>query len=314
MSSAKSAGKYAFSLSVLAAILYLIGATDIFSAVSGANPWMVIVAISLAFFSQVLSAARLTQLVQLQQMSLTLLRVLLIGLSAVFYGLLIPGGSVAAFAMRFIQLSREAQVESVAAALIMDRVIATVFLIAIGIVAISFDRAEPFSAVAVAIGTFLTVGVFMYRRRFLRRMLDWLENASNRDVSTKFRDYAKRIGRAFFKYLEADGRQISIIAGATLLAHLCGCLVYFTIANSLDLNIALLSICWIRSGIILATMIPVSAAGVGLREVAAITLLVPIGIDEAHAVGFSLLILIVTPLSVGLIGGVAELYRVIRSN
>jgi hypothetical protein len=38
------------------------------------------------------------------------------------------------------------------------------------------------------------------------------------------------------------------------------------------------------------------------------------GIDEAQAVGFSLLILLVTPLSVGLIGGVAELYRVIRLN
>jgi uncharacterized protein (TIRG00374 family) len=275
---------------------------------------MVIVAISLALVSQVFSAMRLNQLVQLQDISLTLLRVLLIGLSAVFYGLLIPGGSVAAFAMRFIQLSREARVESVAVALIMDRIIATVFLIAVGIVAISFDRAEPLWAVAVSIGTFLTVGVFMYGRHFLRRMLDSLENASSRDVSTRLRDYARRTGRALLNYLEADGRQISIIAGATLLAHLCGCLVYFTIANSLDLNITLLTICWIRSGIILATMIPVSVAGVGLREVAAIVLLVPIGIDEAQAVGFSLLILIVTPLSVGLIGGLAELYRVIRPN
>jgi uncharacterized protein (TIRG00374 family) len=314
MSAAKSVGKYAFSLSVLAAILYLIGATDVYSAVAGVDPSMVILAIGLALASQAFSAVRLNQLVLLQDISLTLLRVLLIGLSAVFYGLLVPGGSVAAFAMRFVKLSREARVESVAAALIMDRVIATVFLIAIGITAISFDRAEPFWAITVAVGTLLTVGVFLFGRRVLRYLLDWLESASSRDLSTRLRDLARRIGRAFAKYLEADGRQISIIAGATLMAHLCGCLVYFTIAESLDLNVTLLSICWIRSGIILATMIPVSVAGVGLREVAAIILLVPIGTSEAQAVGFSILILLVTPLGVGLIGGVAELYRVIRLN
>ena len=63
---------------------------------------------------------------------------------------------------------------------------------------------------------------------------------------------------------------------------------------------------------ILSTMIPVSVAGLGLREVAAIALLLPLGTGEAQAVGFSILIFLVTPFTVGLIGGAAELYRVAR--
>jgi uncharacterized membrane protein YbhN (UPF0104 family) len=59
-------------------------------------------------------------------------------------------------------------------------------------------------------------------------------------------------------------------------------------------------------------MIPISVAGLGLREAAAIGLLVPLGVGEAQAVGFSLLIFLVSPLIVGLIGGSGELLRLGR--
>lgn len=312
MPSVKSVGKFAFSLSVLAAIFYLIDANDILATIVSADPGAVIVAIGFAFSAQLFSATRLNRLALLQDISLTFVRVLLIGLSAVFYGLVVPGGTVATFAVRFIQLSQEARVESVVAALIMDRVIATVFLVAVGIIAIAFDQAEPLWAVVIAAGTFLAAGIFVFGRRLFLRMIVWLENASSRDLLNTLHGVAGRIGRAFQKYSAADSGQILTIVAATLLAHLCGCLVYFTIAKSLGLNLTLLSICWIRSGMILSTMIPVSVAGLGVREVAGIALLVPLGIGEAQAVGFSILVFLVTPVVVGLIGGTAELYRVAR--
>ena len=312
MPSVKSAGKYAFSLSVLTAIFYLIDANDILATMATANLWAVIVAIGFALGAQVFSAMRLNRLAFLQEISLTFVKVMLIVLSAVFYGLVVPGGTVAAFVVRFVQLSQEARVESVAATLIVDRVIATVFLIAIGVIAIAFDQAEPAWAIVVAVGIFLAVGIFVFGRRFLLRIMDSLENASNRGLTSRLHESVGRVGRAFLKYSAAESWQILIIVAATLFAHLCGCLVYFTIAKSLGLNFTLLSICWIRSGMILSTMIPVSVAGLGLREVAAIALLVPLGIGEAQAVGFSILVFLVTPFTVGLMGGAAELYRVAR--
>ena len=96
-------------------------------------------------------------------------------------------------------------------------------------------------------------------------------------------------------------------------AHLSGCLVFFMIAKSMGLHISFVSACWIRSGIILFTMIPLSVAGLGLREVAAVALLVPLGIAEAQAVGFAILVFLVTPVIVGLIGGAAEWYRIVRT-
>lgn len=309
MPSVKSVGKFAFSLSVLAAIFYLIDANAVFAALVNADPWMVIFAIGFALGSQVFSAMRLQRLAILQDISLAFVRVFFIGLSAVFYGLIVPGGTVAAFAVRFIQLSREARVESVAAALITDRVIATIFLIAIGIIAISLDRADPLLAGAIATVAALAVGTLVFGRQLLLRMWNRLKSDSSRLLPVKLHDYASRVSNAFVKYSAADSRQITTIGASTLLAHLCGCLVYYTVAKSLDLNLTLLTVCWIRSGMILSTMIPISVGGLGVREVAAIVLLATLGIGEAQAVGFSILIFLVTPVIVGLIGGSAELYR-----
>lgn len=309
MPSVKSAAKLAFSLSVLAAIFYLIDANDVGAAMVSADPWLVLAAISLALGSQVFSAARLRQLALLQDISLTFVKVLLIGLSAVFYGLVVPGGTVGAFAVRFIQLSREARVESVAVTLIMDRVVATIFLVAIGIVAICVDQAEPLLAVAMATVTLVAVGAIMSGRSLILRTWNWLGENTSRYLPDKAHEYTGRITGALANYSSADGRQIAIVTLSTLLAHLFGCLVYYTVASSLGLDFSLLSACWVRSGMILATMIPVSVAGLGLREVAAIVLLAPLGIGEAQAVGFAILVFLVTPVIVGLIGGAAEFFR-----
>jgi uncharacterized protein (TIRG00374 family) len=309
--SVKSTARYVFSVSILAIILYLFDANDVLTTMVSADFGSVLIAVGLALSSQVFSAIRLNRLALLQDISLSFGRVFLIGLSAVFYGLVVPGGAVAAFAARFVQLSENARVESVAASLVVDRVIATVFLIAVGTIAIAFDKAEPLWAVVIAAGTVFSAGIFVFGRRLFLRLIDRLDNASSRDSPSRLRGFSERIIGAFLKYSTAGSGQILIVLAASLLAHLCGCLSYFTIAKSLGLNITFLSICWIRSGMILSTMIPVSVAGLGLREVAAIGLLVPLGVGEAQAVGFSILIFLVTPVIVGLIGGSGELLRLI---
>ena len=310
----RSLGKYAFSLVVLATIFYLIDAHDIFDTMSSIDPAAVLVAVGLALSAQFFSAMRLYRLALLQGISLTYMSVLVVGLSAVFYGLVVPGGSVAAFASRFIQLSREARVESVAVTLIVDRFVATVFLIAIGVIAIVLDQAEASWALPIAVAAFLAAGVLVTGRLVFMRMKSSIKYTSNRDQPNRLKEIANRIGRAFLKYSATDTGQVLIIVTASLLAHLSGCLLYWAIAKSLGLDFTLLSMCWIRSGMILITMIPVSVAGLGLRELAAIALLAPLGIGEAQAVGFSIMVFLVTPLAVGLIGGIAELFRVARLN
>ena len=311
MPAVKTAARYVFSVSVFILILYLFDAKDVLATIAGADVTSVVIAIGFALGAQCFAAVRLKQLLVLQDIMLSLRKVFFVGLSAMFYGLVIPAGTVAAFAVRFVQLSRNARVEPVAAALVVDRVIATVFLVVIGTMTIALDQAEPLWAGVIVAGTIFGAGIFAFGRRSSMWVIKRLDTVANNERSNRLRRFGVRISSTFFNYSTAGGGEVLIVLATSLLTHLCGCLAYYAIAIGMGLDISFLSICWIRSGMILSTMIPLSVAGLGLREIAAISLLVPLGFSEAQAVGFSILIFLATAVIIGLIGGFGELLRAV---
>lgn len=307
MSAVKTAARYFFSASVFIIILYLFNANDVLTTMSGANIVSVVIAVGFSLGAQLFSAIRLHQLLVLQDIILSIRKVLFIGLSAVFYGLMIPGGTVAAFVVRFVQLSRNARIECVAAALVVDRIIATVFLVVIGTIAIAFDQVDPLWAGVMITGTIFSVGLFMFGQRSSTWLFDRLDNVASNESPGRLRRLGMKICKSLSNYSTISNKQALIILTVSLLAHLCGCLAYYAIATGIGLDLSFLSICWIRSGLILSVMIPVSVAGLGVREITAIGLLVPLGFGEAQAIGFSILIFLGTAVMPGLVGGLSEL-------
>ena len=75
----------------------------------------------------------------------------------------------------------------------------------------------------------------------------------------------------------------------------------------MDINISIASIGWIRSLVVLITMIPISISGMGLREGSFIFILGTYGVGEETAFAYSLLIFAVTRIFPGLLGGLFEL-------
>jgi hypothetical protein len=307
MSARRTGARIVFSVAVLVSVFYLFDAHAVVVTLAATDVASMLLAVALSLSAQLFSAMRLRRLLLIQEIALPLGRVYLIGLSAVFYGLLIPGGTVAAFAVRFARLARHARLETIAAALVVDRVVATVFLVAIGVVAAAFDRADPFWVSAVAVAAACGAAAVLARRRLPR-----LESVAGPAPSGRLAKAVRRVSEAFLRYSTATPRQILSLVWTSLLAHVCGCLAYCAIAKGMGLDLALLTACWVRSGVILATMIPVSLAGIGLRELAAIGLLVPLGFGEADAIGYSLLIFLVTAVIVGVIGGLSELGQLVR--
>lgn len=307
MTAVKTAARYFFSASVFTIILYLFNANDVLATMADTNIISIVTAVGLSLGAQLFSAIRLKQLLVLQGITLSIRKVLFIGLSAVFFGLIIPGGAVAAFAVRFVQLSRNARIEFVAAALVMDRIIATVFLVVIGAMAIAFDQVESLWVGVIVTGTIISVVFFVFGERSSAWVIDWLDNVTVNESPGRLHRFGMRICKTLLNYSTISGKQVLIVLAASLLAHLFGCLAYYVIAIGMGLELSFLSICWIRSGLILSVMIPVSVAGLGVRELTAVGLLIPLGFDEVQAVGFSILIFLSTSVILGLIGGFFEL-------
>lgn len=94
-----------------------------------------------------------------------------------------------------------------------------------------------------------------------------------------------------------------------MLAHLFGTAAYFCLAGALELEIGFAAIGWVRAAMVLATLLPVSIAGLGLREAAAVLLLAPHAIGDAAALAFALLVFAVSELAVSTLGGLLEAVR-----
>jgi uncharacterized protein (TIRG00374 family) len=302
----KTVARYAFAVIVLALILYLLDTNDVIETMAGANIASVAIAVAWSLGTRFFAAVRLRLLLVMQGALLSLRRVYFVGLSAVFYGLLVPGGTIAAFMARFVQFAKDARVEAIGAALVVDRVVATVFLLAVGAVAIALDRADPLWAGVIVVGTVLATVAVLFGRRSVPWLSERMDSIAGDGSSSRWRRLLADIGRAFLNYSDATRSQMLIVVATSLIAHLCGCLAFYTIALGIELDLSFLTVCWIRSGIILSAMLPISVAGLGVRELTAIALLAPLGFAEAEAVAFSILIFLVTPVTIGLIGGLGE--------
>ena len=97
-----------------------------------------------------------------------------------------------------------------------------------------------------------------------------------------------------------------------VVVHLIGIVAFAMVAAALGLELSYLTIGWTRSAAILVAILPVSLAGLGLREGAFVLLLAPYGIAPADALAYSLLAFTTTVLAIGLIGGVVEAFRLLR--
>ena len=89
------------------------------------------------------------------------------------------------------------------------------------------------------------------------------------------------------------------------LYHRIGVLSFFCFAKSLDINLSILVIGWIRSAMAIAIMIPLSFAGIGIREGTLVFLLGQYGVMQSDSMALSFLFLFRSLLT-SLVGGVFE--------
>lgn len=91
-------------------------------------------------------------------------------------------------------------------------------------------------------------------------------------------------------------------------SNLLSVMVYYLLARAVGLDVSSVTIGWVRSAMIIATILPISVSGLGLREGASLLLLSGYGIAAEHIVAFSLTVFALFVLF-GLLGGVLEVWR-----
>ena len=120
-------------------------------------------------------------------------------------------------------------------------------------------------------------------------------------------DLIKSLSLNYFeKYKKHDLLMIETLLWS-LLIKLPHIFALYLLALSLNIDLNITQSAWLFAIISIATIIPISFSGLGIREGASILILSKVGVSSASALSLSLLIFL-NGLLVAIIGGIIELF------
>lgn len=290
------------AVGVLVYIFRLVQIERMLEALRGASTFWVAAAFAGAMILQWFVAARLQLLIHTQGLTLSTFEAFEINLAARFYGLFLPGGNITGVAVRVLRLAQVTNSYSgTGVAMAADRLTATVTLCLIGIAFWLVERPDQGRIWIEALG-FVLFGIAIPTMLVFRRVpMPFLERLLIRRLGS--------LHDALSRFRSLGAADLAVIFTLSVAAHLIGIGCFWMLAQALDLETGLVSMGWIRSCILIPTILPVTVAGLGLREGASILLLGLFGVSEDRALAFGLLIFAVTALAVGMVGGLLESWR-----
>lgn len=299
--------KLAFTAAIVAYILRTAPVHEIWEALQGARFFYMLPAIGALLVSRVLMGCRMKRVTDHQGMTLTIPQLVGISLTSTFYGTFLPG-SLGGGLVRWYRLSAKDQKRSAAlAAIAFDRLADTTATIALGLVcwlASAQARQRPVIGVIFAAGlaacSVLYLAAFHAKGSSLaRRVIGKLPNGF---IRTK----ALNLLGAAGSYHELGLKGLLVVFGISIAIQLTGSLSFALGAQTLAIRLPFMDFAWMRSFSVLIGMIPITVAGLGVREGVFITLMVPYGIDAAQVVALAVVRMAIS-LIIASLGGLLEL-------
>lgn len=304
--------KLLIAAGILAYLFSVVPFGDVWAQMTSAHSGWLGASFGAAMLLQLAVADRLRRLIAAQGVKLSTYEVFEINLSTLFYGLFLPGGNFTGIAIRFYRLSSANQnLMNTGVALFFDRLLATFTLLLMGIAFWCLAMPEDgwfalWAMVLAGVAFFvLTVAVFAPPETPVLGVMQKLMQRFGGKTVNKLREAMQAIWTL-------PRRTLGLTFGLAMTSHLLGMVAYWCILRGMGLPVDFVTIAWVRSAMILATMIPLTPSGVGLREGATLMLLTSYGVGEDQALAFSLLVFGVTVLGVGLVGGLLEGWRMMR--
>jgi uncharacterized protein (TIRG00374 family) len=305
-----------FRIFVASVILFFIfnkiPISEVGSAMGQTNLRYAFAAFFMTFLAHVGASFRLKKLCELQNIKLSVFEVFKINTSSRFYGLFLPGGNFTGIAIRFYRLSvfKKKYTEAIFA-MICDRIYATISLCIVGvlfwIMELPNESESYFKLMIIVLVGLIVVLILMTLMKpvsIQSTLIGWLSRFKFGKIQLpiKLTEYQPQL----------PSSTMTAMFLLSCLIHIFGIISYYLICVALGLNLSFVSIGWIRSAVILATMIPVSISGIGLREGAMVLLLSIYNIQADDALAFSFIIFSVTVLGIGIIGGIFEATRLLK--
>ncbi|MEO6029903.1 MAG: lysylphosphatidylglycerol synthase transmembrane domain-containing protein [Candidatus Binatia bacterium] len=275
----------------------------------------VVIATLASFAGNVMIAFRLQALLRAQGVPVTALQTLAINLAAFFYNLLLPVGGVGVAAVRLQRLSRQPEGRFTAAltAMVCDRFLALVALGVIGLVCFAADpQPKPAGTWLVLLAGTATLGVFLAPRAVPMELRRFVRDLQAGGSGTWWSAALLRMSNALGSVARLSTRDLVTLLAISIVAQIPGIVVYTVLGAGLGMSVSFAAMGWVRSVVVLITIMPISIGGLGVREGALVFTLQAYGVASHEALALAILIFATTILAPGLLGGILEAIRSLR--
>ena len=302
------AAKWCVGLGIVGYLLATLDVKHVAQQLSRADLTFLAAGLLLTVVGRLLNARQVAIAIRHHGITLSTWRIFLINTAVGFYSLFLPG-LVAAGAVKWYKLSRaQGKGAEVFAAILFLRVLNTTVILACGVAAILFENPFPsrflFWAAAILGAGLLVMLLCLFMDRLGTRMeqlvrwwLPWLPAS----IVERFR----KVATALSRYRTLPRSHTVRLVAIPIMCQALSAVVFLTAARALSLQIPLVALFWIIAMVYMIQFIPVSLAGLGIREGALVCLLPAYGIAPADALAFSLTVFSFT-LFMGLVGGIIE--------
>ena len=300
--------RFLFASAALVYLFHNVPAGEVLAVIRRAEAVWIVAAFVAVMFVQAFLAKRLRILTDAYGLGFGTFDVLGINLATRFYGLFLPGGGATAMAVRVVKLARgQRRYTESLAAVALDRLVTTAVMCFVGLTfgLVAAGAEETVWLVLMAVG-FVGLAAPILWLCTVRRRAAAMPHTTVAEESSGFLGSVKR---ALSGAAAVPGRGWIWVLGLSLLVHLVGTVEYVLIARALGLDLGLVAVGWVRAVMLLAAILPVTVAGLGLREGAAMLILPLYGVEMDAALAFSLLVFAVGHLGVGAVGGLFEAFR-----
>lgn len=308
---------FVFKLIILILIiLWLIKTVDLnnsFRVLSKTNLFLFFLALALNNLSNVFLTIKWHRLAKPLGIKSKLIDLLKLNYVSIFYSMVIPGQASGEIVKGIKLAKQESSQEKVWVPIFIDKITNLLIILIIGSLAIINDNAFNKDQNLVIFISLFTFALFIFSILLftdkIKTLFDFIKGCLVQ-VLNILKINSDTLNNFSLSYLKEYKNKNLIIAETfmwSILTKLPHVFALYLLAMSLDFKITIIESAWLFAIVSIASILPISFSGLGVREGTLIVLMSKIGIESSDALSFSILIFAMGILT-GLIGGVIEFY------
>jgi len=293
--------KSVFAVISLAVLFQFVPLSDIADVLSNADAAWFAIGLVLQFLVRAVGTLQMRVVAANQGMSLSLLQLYRILLTTQFYSLILPG-TLAGGGVTWVKYVQHGADKSAAAAIVaINRAISLGMVIVLGACAwmVAGHSDRPVLIAVVISLVILATGITILLPT--RRAEDARSPVNKSHIVKRLSEFVHRL--FLFRHISRLGKLIIVVSA--LIHAILGATVILSFAFAVEVELNFSSVLWMRAALLIMLLLPITVAGIGVREVSLVGLGALIGVSSTAAVAWSFTILAGTVV-VAVAGGLIE--------